>query len=218
MYCTKCGALNDDTMKVCTSCEATIGSPVSIASEKVKAASTDALSAFKRLALNPLGELEVAFEQLGSSRAFAVGITFGSLFAFALLFAAYRNLGWMAPSGFAGFLKILMLAVVPFVAMLVALVIIQKIFGASGGMPHASFVAGAASLPFGILAILVLILGIGNLEVIAICAFFTVCLGILTLYVGMTNVAKLSVRSATFAVPLCLGASVWISKILFMAI
>jgi hypothetical protein len=220
MFCQKCGAQIPDNAVVCSSCGVSTAAPTptALAADKVKVASKDALQAFKMFASNPVAGLSVAFESLGQARALGVGITFGALFSLCFMFGIYRLLGeWNGPPGFSGFIKILVVAVVPFISLLGASVLGRKAFRGEGGFGHDSFIAGASSLPFGFVALLAAILGLGNIEVIAVFTLFAVCLTILMLFAGLTRICKLSERSATIAVPLMLIVSAWLTKIIYTA-
>lgn len=221
MFCQKCGVQIPDNAIVCPSCSASVATPkpAAVAADKVKTASKDALQAFKVFASNPVGGLSVAFESLGQARALGVGITFGAAFALCVLFGAYRLLPeWGRPHGFTGFIKILVVALVPFVSLLGASVVARKALRGEGGLGHDSFISGASSLPFACVVLLAGILGLGNIEVIAVFTLFAVCLTILMLFAGLTRICKLSERAATVAVPLMLIASAWLSKIIYTAI
>ncbi len=220
MFCQKCGKEIPANAVACPSCgvSAAPPNPTALAADKVKAASKDALQAFKMFATNPVAGLSVAFESLGPARAPGVGITFGALFALCVVFAIYRLLGeWCRPQGFGGFLKILVVAVVPFISLLGAGVAGRKAFRGEGSFGHDSFIAGASLLPFGFIALLAGILGVGNFEVIAVFTLFAVCLTILMLFAGLTRICKLSEQVATLAVPLMLLVSAWLTKIIYAA-
>lgn len=220
MFCQKCGAQIPDNATACSNCSASVAAPnpAAVAADKVKAASKDALQAFKLFASNPVGDLSVAFEILGQARALGVGIAFGAAFALCVLFGIYRLLGeWGRPHGFSGFIKILVVAVVPFISLFGASVLGRKAFRGEGSFGHDSFIAGASLLPFGFVALLAGILGLGNIEVIAVFTLFAVCLTILMLFAGLTRICKLSERAASIAVPLMLIASAWLSKIIYTA-
>jgi len=218
MYCSKCGTQIQDNSVACSSCGASMAAlnPIALATDKVKAACTDALQAFKMFASNPVVGLSVAFENLGPARALGVGIVFGTLFALCIVFGVYRLLPeWGRPNGFSGFLKILVVAFVPVISLFGAGVFSRKVFRGKGGFGHDSFITGAALLPFGFFAMLVGILGIGNTEVIAVFTLFAVCLSILMLFAGLTRICKTSEQSATIAVPSMLLVSAWLSKIIY---
>jgi hypothetical protein len=135
------------------------------------------------------------------------------------MFGVYRILpSWGGPHGFSGFIKILVVAVVPFISLLGAVFAGRKAFRGEGGFAADSFVAGASLLPFGFVALLSAILGLGNFEVIALFTLFAICLTILMLFAGLTRICKLSERSATVAVPLMLIVSAWLSKIIYTAL
>jgi hypothetical protein len=220
MFCQKCGAQVSDNGAVCSSCNASLAppSPAAVAADKIKAASKDALQAFKMFASNPVAGLSVAFESLGQARALNVGIAFGVVFTLSVLFGVYRLLPeWGRPHGFTGFIKILVVAIVPFVSLFGASVVARKTFRGDGGLGHDSFISGASLLPLGFVAVLAGILGLANIEVIAVFTLFAVCLTILMLFAGLTRICKFSERAATVAVPLVLLASAWLSKIIYTA-
>jgi hypothetical protein len=221
MFCQKCGAQIPDNATACSSCSTVVAAPnpAAVAAERVKATSKDAWEAFKLFASNPVAGLSVAFESLGQARALGVGIAFGLTFALSVLLAAYRMLPeWGRPHGFTGFIRILVVAVVPFVSLFGASVLARKAFRGQGGFGHDSFISGASSLPFGCVALVAAILGLGNIEVIALFTLFAVCLTILMLFAGLTRICKTSERAATLAVPLMLVASAWLSKVIYAAL
>lgn len=185
---------------------------------RVAAASKDALSAFKMFASNPVPGLSTTYDSLGSARALGVGIVFGTVFAVALLIGIYRFApAWARPQGVGGFLKIAFVAVVPYLSLFAASALVRMGFRGQGSFGSDGFTAGAALLPFGVVALLVALLGSSNLEIVAIAALFAVCVTILMLFAGLTRINKTSERAATFAVPLMVMASAWFSKIIYTA-
>ena len=221
MFCKKCGAQIPDNAIACSGCSTLVEgtNTATMAADKVKAASKDALQAFKLFVSNPVGGLSGAFESLGQSRAFGVGLIFGAVFALCVLLGIYRLLPeWVRPQGFTGFIKILVVSVVPFVSLFGATVVARMSFRGEGGFGHDSFISGASSLPLGCLVLLSSILGAGNIEVIAVLMLFAVCLTILMLFAGLTRICKMSERAVTIAIPLILLASAWLSKIIYVAL
>lgn len=185
---------------------------------KVAAASKDAVAAFKMFATNPVPGLSAAYESLGSARALGVGVVFGAVFAVALVIGVYRFVPeWMRPQGVGGFLKVVIVSVVPYVSMFAASALVRTAFRGQGSLGGDGFIAGAALLPFAVVALLVALLGSGNLDIVGIVALFAVCVTILMLFAGLTRINKTSERAATFAVPLMVMASAWFSKIIYSA-
>jgi hypothetical protein len=76
----------------------------------------------------------------------------------------------------------------------------------------------ATLLPFGIAVLAGSLLGLGNLEIIGVLFLFDICLAILMLFAGYTQIAGLSERAATVCLLLALIGSGWLSKIIFAAI
>jgi len=185
---------------------------------KVATASKDALTAFKMFASNPVPGLSTTYESLGTARALGVGIVFGAAFTVCLLIGVYRFLPeWTRPQGVGGFLKTVFVAVVPFVSLFGASLLVRTVFRGQGSLGSDSFIAGAALIPFAVVALVVAILGAGNIEVVAIVALVAVCVTILMLFAGLTRINKVSERAATLAVPLMVMASGWFSKVIYTA-
>jgi hypothetical protein len=107
---------------------------------------------------------------------------------------------------------------VPFVGLAVAIFAGQKVAKSEATFSSAGFIAGVALLPLGLISLVVLLVGMGNIEVSAILSIVGVCLTILIVFAGLTRIALLSDKAASYAVPLVIIASVWISKIIFTSI
>lgn len=186
---------------------------------KVATASKDALAAFKMFATNPVPGLSTTYESLGPARALGVGVVFGAVFAVALLLGVYRFLPqWTRPQGIGGFFAVAVVAIVPYISLFAASFVVRTVFRGQGSWGSDGFLAGAALLPFALVALLVALLGSGNAEVVAIVALFAVCLTILMLFAGLTRIQKTSERAATLAVPLMVMVSGWFSKIIYTAL
>lgn len=224
MFCQKCGAAIPEQATACGNCGAALAAPnpaaaaAAVAAEKVRAASKDALSAFKMFASDPVPGLAVACVSLGPSRALGVGVVFGVVFALCIILAIYRLLPeWGRPNGFTGFIEIFVFAVVPFLSLLGATFCVRRTFRGEGGVGQDAFIAGASLLPSAFVVLLAGILGVGNIEVIAVFSLFALCLTILMLFAGLTRIYRTSERFATIAVPLMLIVSTWFSKIIYTA-
>ena len=74
-------------------------------------------------------------------------------------------------------------------------------FGGGGGFDQDCFIAGAAMLPVTVVGVLEDVLGGGAPGFIGICTVFAFCLTVLMLFSGLTRIAKIGERAATFAVP-----------------
>ncbi len=223
MFCPKCGTQLPDTAVACSSCGTSFAgaarggaAAAGAAGVRVKAASQDAFTAFKTFATNPVGGLSEAFNSLGQSRALAVGITFGLVFAACILISIYRVVPeFMRPTGAGGFFRIVVISLVPFVSLFAAAAAVRTIFHGDGQLGSDSFLAGAALLPFGFVAVLLTLLGPSNLQIIQFLGLFAVCLTILMLFAGLTRIYKTSERMATIAIPLMLVVTAWLSKVIY---
>ena len=173
----------------------------------------------KAYAFDPVGGLPVAFGILGDSGAFKAGITCGLIFALCSLWGidhlAPGMLREAMPQGITGFVKTLVFAFVPFVALAVSIFATRSIAGGKGNFGHDSFIAGATLLPTGLGILLASVIGMPNIEVVVVLAWFTICTTILILFSGMIGICRISTRAATIVVPSILIGSVWLSKIIF---
>lgn len=223
MFCPKCGTQLPDTTDACSSCGTVFAASrpagtAFVAGDKMKGASKDAFGAFRTFATNPVGALPEAYAGLGSAKAMGVGITFGVVFAICILLSIYRVVPeFIRPTGVGGFLKILVIAVVPFIALFASTVAVRTVFRGDGEIGSDSFLAGAALLPFGFVAILTSLLGPGNFEVIYFLSVFAVTLTILMLFAGLTQMYKITERASTLAIPMMLVATAWLSKVIYAA-
>jgi hypothetical protein len=222
MFCPKCGTQLPDGSVACSSCGTTFGgaAPRTMvaggAGDRMKAASSDAFGAFKTFASDPVGGLSPAYDKLGAGKAMAVGITFGAVFALCIALALYRTLGQFLFHGFGGFLKILLIAVVPFVALMLSSLGVRTIFRGEGEIGTDSYIAGASLLPFGIVAIIMALLGSSlNSNVIYFLGLLSISLTILMLLAGLTRIYKISERMATIAIPLMLIVTGWLSRLIY---
>jgi hypothetical protein len=222
MFCPKCGTQLPDNSVACSSCGTTFGgaAPRTMVAgagvDRVKAASSDAFGAFKTFATNPVGGLSEAYNGLGAGRALAVGITFGVVFALCIVLSVYRTMGSAFFPGVGGFFKVLLIAVVPFGALFASAIGVRMVFRGEGELGGDSFIAGAALLPFGVVALLITLLGRSTDSTILIFLFlFAVSLTILMLFAGLTRINNISERMATIAIPIMLIVTAWLSKLIY---
>jgi len=224
MFCSKCGASNDNDAKVCTSCNLAFdakGFQGEKTKEQVKAAMGDAWATFKALGLDPVGGLLNAYEGLGKVRSLGVGVAFGLAFALCFIISVYQipyfkflpNM-----SGIGGFIKLFIVGFVPFVALTAACIAGEKIGHGKGGIPSNGFIAGVALLPLGLVFLIASVVGVANIEVIGTIAIVGMCMTVLTLFAGLTRIGGVTEKVASISVPLMLIVSVWISKVILVSI
>ena len=224
MFCVKCGSVIESAATVCPQCHAPVvaaatGPALSSAADRVKTTSKEALEAFKIFATNPVGGLSVAYERLGDTRAFGVGITFAVVSIICCLVGGYLLLPQFIRSelGGGGIIKAVLVLAVPFASILAVGVAIRAIFHGQGKFGADSFLAGAVLLPLAALVLLAGILGIGNVEVIAIAGVFAICFSLFMVFAGYTSIYKISERLATICVPTMILISAWLMKIIYVA-
>lgn len=221
MFCPKCGTQLPDNAVACSSCGTSFGSGAARTAvagagvDKMKAGATDAFGAFKSFATDPVGGLASAYNGLGAGKGLTVGIVFGIVFALCIVLSVYRILGSAFFPGVGGFLKILVIAVVPFVALFAATAGVRTVFRGEGGLGSDSFLSGAALLPFGVVALIMTLLGPRNTNVMSFLGLFAVSLTILMLFAGLTRINKISERMATIAIPLMLVITGWLTKFIY---
>jgi len=221
MLCASCGKELPIDALHCPACgTAKSGTPKSSPSgpgvmDKVKAASTDSLNAFKSFALNPVGELANVFNSLGESRSLGVGITFGVVSALCFVLTAYLMLHKMLSPSAGWYLKLFIYAFIPAITTAAASFVARKILKSEGGIGVDAFIAGAAMLPFSFATLLISILMSAPGAIISFLAILGGTWTILILFIGFLRIAKLSERSCTLVVPLVITASGWLTQMLY---
>jgi len=228
MFCSKCGVSNTDEAIVCTSCgqqlKADASGPIfqsDKAKEQVKVAVSDAWDTFQSLWLDPVGRLLNAYEALGPGRSLGVGVAFGVVFAicFAISITQIPYIGLITQNyGLSGFIKLVIIGIVPFLGLTAACHIGGKMGDGKASIPSDAFISGVALLPFGLANLVSSLIGYGNLEISVTLFIIAFCLLILILFAGLTRISKATEKVASIAVPIMLIASVWISKVLYVAL
>ena len=228
MFCMKCGNAVGDAVAVCPQCNtpsAGVAAPASLkpsVPDRLKTTSKQALEAFKTFATDPVGGLSVAYERLGDSRSFGVGLTFAVVFIICCFVGGYMMLpsfmrdGIFHELGLEGFLKAVLVAAVPFASILAVGAAVRAIFHGQGKVGADSFLAGACLLPLAALVLLAGILGLGNGEVVAIAGVFALCASLFMVFAGYTRIYKISERLATVCVPAMILISGWLMKIVYV--
>lgn len=225
MYCTKCGSKNDDGSMTCGACGCAIptNSSASVfdsekAKEQVKATVNDAWETFRSLLTDPVGRLANAYESLGESRALGVGVAFGVAFAICIAMGLLNSpIPQVIPgvSGFIGFLKSILVGIVPFIALAAAAYIAGKAGDGTASTSSGAFTSGIALLPVGLAFFIASLISVANIEIIAFLIFFALCLHILILFSGLTKIARLSERASTLGIPLMLIGSLYLMKVIY---
>jgi hypothetical protein len=220
MYCQSCAKEIELNAEVCGAC----GAPVARAkatsgkiSDKAKAASRSALTAFKLFATNPVGGLPSAFENLDKRGALDVGIVFSVFFTLCIAVGTYMALPSWGKPDMRGIFGLLFLGAVPPAAIAGVSALARRVFNAAGSFESDAFIAGASLLPVGFVVVLTGILGMGNIEVVAVLAVFAGCYTILMLYTGCTQISKITEAKAAATVPVMLLLSAWLCKVVFAA-
>jgi hypothetical protein len=138
------------------------------------------------------------------------------VFAVCLLLSMYRVVPeFLRPTGFGGFLKLVVVAVVPFISLFIATIVVRMVFRGEGNIGSDSFLAGASLLPLGIIALVASILGPSNWNIIQFLAIFSISITILMLFAGLTRIYRISERMATLAVPIMLLISAFLSQTIY---
>lgn len=238
MFCQSCGASIADTADVCSTCGSpqsrTDPSPASVLGAQVKTSSRDAVDVLKQLLTNPVGGLSAAYIGLGPDRALSAGIALAVAFSLATAFGLTRliggaisgvsqllgPLGGLAgmPQWNASFLKTaLELLVVP-AAISVTSLALRKLVGATATIAADIFTAGAALAPLGLALLVAGLLGAANVEIALLLLFFAAVYLALMLYAGFTSVGGMSDRAAAPAVPATILLSLWLCKVVVVAV
>jgi hypothetical protein len=229
MFCQKCGSaitVVAGVAAVCPSCHTPLAQAPATASsaavaDTMKATSRDALAAFKRFALDPVGGLAPACESVGNAKALRAGVAFGVVSLVCFLLGGYLMLppyfkeDLFEVLGFGGVMKCLLFGVAPFLCATIGSLAVRKVLGGQGSLASDSFIAGAALLPISFWMLLAGLVGwIENYEVVAALMVFAGTTGVLMLFAGLTRISKLGERAGALAVPTVVLVSLWLVKLL----
>ena len=177
------------------------------AADRTMPASLDTRSAFKILATNPVGGLSAAFENLGPQRGLVVGIAFGAIFVLSCVLAGYRlksAFPMQISLGTAFYFKAFALTLVPFASLLAANSAARMLFRRHGSWEHDCFIAGASVVPMSLPVLVDCVVGIGENPIVftLLVTIFAASLACLILFAGLTQIYRISIRSASFLVPM----------------
>ena len=189
--------------------------------DALKTAFMDALAVFKRLALNPVGELPRTYHSLGPQRALGAGIVFGLVFVLCVTVTIVMNplYKWLLFIQDFVAVKVFFSSLVPFVTLIAAAFTSRKVASrVETGITGDVFMVGAALLPLGLCVLIGGIIGWDNIEVIWFLGFLSTCVTILMFYSGNIGIAGLTDRAATIAVPVMLVLSAWLTKVVFKGV
>ena len=226
-FCSRCGTKLEVSRAFCSSCGAsTTGAAAAELKTKLAATSGDALATVRSLAVDPVGSLARAYESLGHERAQATGIALAVFFSLAstigIALGAKRWVGGLLSLGggpsFGDYFK-LALALLIFPAALTAISDgVRQVLRAERSLARDLFSCGSAVVPLAIVILLSGILGVANVEVIALLALFSATYLVLMLFTGLTRLGGLTERAAAPAVPVILVLTAWLSKVVFTAL
>ncbi len=221
VFCSKCGSVIPDDAQFCSKCSAPTKAGASApsgpgAADKVKGASKEALKAFKGFALSPVGGLAPACEALPGKSSMAVGIVFGVAYVVCVLLGGMIMVRFhLHGIGVVDILKLILAIVMPFVSIVVISLAARAITHSAGSLNSDCFVAGAALLPIGIVALVGGILGPGNYQITGILSIFAGTTCLLMVFVGLTRISKMSDLAATIAIPLMMVLVIVLLRIMF---
>lgn len=225
MTCPQCGSTLNSGVTFCGNCGAPISkaesqpaatapSPGSI---KARALSLTVWRIMKAVVLNPVEALPTVFQGLKKREALEAGLVLAGLFDLCAVIGLYLMLPhWAGQPGFGDVLKLLLLGIVPSAAVAGASFLARKAFRGSPESIEADlFIAGISLLPIGLMLLISGILGMSNIEVVALVSVFALSYTILILYTGCTQISQISKVRAVPAVPIIILIAGWFSKIVF---
>ncbi len=197
------------------------------AKEAALSAGTDALTAFKAMAANPVGGMRVAFESLGPHRAMMVGIVFGLAYMVASVVGVrmiVHSSSKFMPQGMdsdvgglsvGSVLKLLLFfGLLPLASTTAGCAVVRKIFRGQGSIQSDVFIAGASNLPFGAMWLSIGIIGVGNIDLILPIFMLGITTTVLMMYSGCTTIQRIPDAAATLSVPLIFLVQYYVYKII----
>lgn len=177
---------------------------------------------------DPVGGLPRLCEGLRPQASFGLGIFFYALailgvFIGALIHDEFRGVAFFrdiiprALSRFEVASRLFAVASLPLLSWTVAIAVIRLISRGRGTIGTDTLTAGAVSLPFGLLFPVIVLFG-RNFEVVLFLYVFAGMLQILILYSAVTRWVQLPDRGAIFAVPATVLFSMWLFKVIAVAL
>ncbi len=225
MTCPQCGNMLTSGATFCGDCGAPINKtesqPSAVASSpgavKFRALSLTVWRIVKAVVLNPVEGLPNVFRELEKKESLEAGLFLAGLFDLCAVFGLYLMLlRWAGQPGFGDILKLLLLGIVPSAAITGASFLARKAFrGSQEAVENDVFIAGISLLPTGLMLLIAGILGMGNIEVVALFSVFALSYTVLILYTGCTQISQIPKVRAAPAVSLIFLVAGWFSKIVF---
>ncbi len=196
------------------------GAAASPAWQIAKVALGDAQLAIKHLWANPAAGLPEAWRVLGSKRALGAGLAM--LAGTAILFMALVYLSprffLIRPHDLTGFGKLLLVSCASLGVGAGAMIGAHKVLRSKAPWEGTVLVVGGLSLLWAVGLVAYVLVGADNFEAVAVVYTAVVCLNVLQIYIGLTQISGLREREATLAVPLVVLAGAWGAKIIFFAV
>jgi hypothetical protein len=217
MFCVNCGSsMEGNALAACASCGKDNQPMISGAEvgRMIKEASSDALSAVRHVAADPIAGLASSFAMLGERRGRAAGIAFGVGFALTAALASLivaSNLG--SESNAKLMLAAFIVGLVPFIAFAATSTGARKAFRTTGTTGADLFTAGVALQPVGLFLILAAVLGLGNYQAVLLLGLFALTYSLCILFAGCTRLVKVPERFAPPVLAVMLLAAMWLTKI-----
>lgn len=190
------------------------------AAEQAKAATTDALQAFKRLFTDPVGQLSLTHDSLGGQRALGVGAVFGVAAAFGMALAASVVIGtvmhmMMGATGTTGIhFGVLVRAFIAYVFGIAAgagaIYALAPVFKGRTSVSSSVYISGSTFLPLGVALFLAAIIAaiLNNRLGVILVGLLTIvglCFTVMVLNAGLRHIIGLTERRASLATPAVLA-------------
>lgn len=207
------------------------GESNNVAWETSKAAVQDTWFALKKLRRDPTGDIQAVLEFLGDDRAFKAGLVLSMGFILSVWLVVQR-----ASSDFSGFLSpfvgssfglqlkfehhllIFLFAAVPIALLLGVFLLCKQVFRKLGNYKQLTFTAAFTFFPTTIFLTIAFLLGFRNGDILAVLSVFCGTTTILVLNSVLTDVLKISSRTAMFLVPVILMLVLTVSARTYAAI
>ena len=228
MTCPQCGSTLNDGTAFCGECGLPInhsnaaqpGSATSSQNAEIDVLAQTAWKVVKVVIIDPVEGLPAAYTVLQKQEALKTGLVFAGIFDLCAFIGLLLTLPhWAGTPSFGDVVKILLFGTVPPIALTGAIAAGRKILrGTNGTIESDVFIAGVSLIPIGIVFILAGLLGIGNIEVIALVAVFAESYAILILYTGCSQIYRIRTIRAVPAVPAIIVIAGWLSKLVFAAL
>jgi hypothetical protein len=183
---------------------------------EAKAAMSSTWAAFRKLAVDPLGNLKQTYDMLGPATALRVGIVFGMFYVAVCLWGAYRAHHGIDAMTLGEAVKSILCSVAYAGTLAVALMLARMMAHGRGSFDGHLFTASVALIPISLSMLIGSFLGVGDVESIisSLVSTTATAMMVLVLYYHLRDMVGMASKLAIYAVPASMVLAMIVSNLI----